>query len=198
MTSNENRGARGCNRRTGGQIWSGTTAAALGAALLFGCGGSDAGGHGSPVPKELVGQWQTAIAGPAGVNDYAGGEVPNIPDMIEIQSSVLGIAFYFFEDGRYQLVWLWQTAYANVCGREISWDEHGTLAIGGSAFTFQPGSAMFRMLDSCSPGLTTEKPAHTKNLTVQVTRQVNRAGAEQLRLRYPSGSELVLDKLIKK
>ena len=60
------------------------------------------------------------------------------------------------------------------------------------------GSAVFRMLDSCSPALTTEKPVRTRNLTVKVTHEVNKAGAEQLRLRYPSGSELVLDKLIKK
>jgi hypothetical protein len=168
--------------------------------LLFGCGGTLGSGQpippGTPVPDELRGQWQTAIAAPTGTWDHVGinYEIPiNVPDLIEVHSSTLGIAFYFFEDGRYEHVWIWETQYSYACGRILTWTEQGTVNITGTAFTFQPTQAMFRALDNCA-GLAAEELAQAKTVTLTVTPEQDAAGWPLLRFGYPSGSDLVLEK----
>ena len=150
--------------------------------------------QGSPVPKELAGQWQAAIPAPPGIGDYVRGDVPDLPETVRIQSSTLRIAFYFSEEGRYSLVWVRHAA--GPCGPGVSWDERGTVSIDGAAWTFQPSLAMTRALDSCAPTLiSASSRARAGNGTVLVTREIDDRGGKHLRLRYPSGYSLVLDKL---
>jgi hypothetical protein len=195
MTANDRRSAPGVRTRL---AVGGIALAFVFTAAGFGRSGSMA-PQGSPVPKELAGQWQAAIPAPPGIADYVRGDVPDLPETVRIQSSTLRIAFYFGDDGRYSLIWLRQAAHAaGLCGRGMSWDERGTVSIDGAAWTFQPSSAMTRALDSCAPTLTSAgSPAHPGNGTLLVTREVDDRGGEHLRLKYPSGYSLVLDKLIR-
>ena len=190
MTGYDHRREPGTKARL--MVWSITVALIAAAGLAQ---GRSMNAHGSPVRKEFVGQWQTAIAGPTGIRDYARADISGLPDMSQVQSSVLRIAFSFREDGRYDLVWLWHGASAGRCGRGISWDERGTLSIDGEAWTFQPSSAMARILDSCAQALPTVKPVRADNGTLTVTSEVDARGVRHLRLRYPSGNSLMLDKL---
>jgi hypothetical protein len=146
---------------------------------------------GTPLADELVGQWQTAIAVETFANPW-GGRLPFDPTIYDPLGSVLGIAIALSEDGGYNLVWLWRTQYLGVCYRVMSWDEWGAIAVDGDRWTFRPSTATFRLLDSCSPELTTEEPGDTATQTLTVTR-----AGDTLRLRYPSGSTLVLDRLIR-
>lgn len=189
MTGYEHRRGPGLKARLA--VWSLTLALIAVAGLAR---GRSMDSQGSPVPAELVGQWQTAIASPSGIRDYARGDIPGAPDVSQAQSGAVRLAFYFREDGSYDLAWVWHATHGNACGRWISWDERGTLSIDGPSWTFQPSSATSRTLDSCSLQLTT-KPVNAGKDTVTVSPAIDEHGNQQLRLRYASGNTLVLEKL---
>ena len=97
MTNNQTRRESGACPNATARIAGNGATAALCAALLLGCGGSDE-SRGSHVPPELVGQWQTAISvAPADLPDALSyPEIKkyfaNMPDGSLVQSSTLGIA----------------------------------------------------------------------------------------------------------
>ena len=176
-------------------------AIALCALAFVGCGGGDGTGpasqHGAPLPDALVGQWQNGISAPPGLNDWLAQTynypVPNVDDIIEIQSSTLGYAWYFGEDGRYEHIWMWDTIYAyGSCVRKHVWQERGTVTLGGSTLTLSPASARFTALDSCAPEMATDGPAQVGRQTFTATLGQDAAGEDVLTLTYPSGSQLAL------
>lgn len=172
-------------------------------ALLVGCGASL---PGTPLPTELRGQWQTAFAVSfSDIPDYMKDSVDekrkedqrintivNMPDGLVIKKSTLGIAFYFFPDGRYEHVWLFSLEYSYSCIRLVQWKEQGTVGIAGTSFSFRPARATFAGLDNCE-GIAVEAPARPKAATIHVTPDQDPAGWPLLRFGYPSG-ELVLEK----
>jgi hypothetical protein len=171
------------------------------AALLAGCGGGDAAtGPDTPrtrIPDALVGQWQNGISALPGLNDWLAQTysypVPNVDDIVEIQSSTLGFAWYFYADGRYEHIWMWDTGYAyGARVRKQVWHEQGAAALAGAELTLSPAGARYTALDSCSPGMNTDGPVHVRQQSFTATLGRDEGGEAVLSLRYPSGSELTL------
>lgn len=173
---------------------------------LFGCGG---GGGGSPdaapdvttdaapapaptptqaasIPEELRGRWEAILTyvPPYYVSPY--GTVPE-------GDASLGVAFYFYPDGRYEHAWnSLQTYFSGNCIRTGHWEEAGTLSSAGSEFTFSPGKASFWQTDTCGQFKFLD-PAPVAAASHTLTFDRDNTGWPLLRMSFSSG-ELVLEK----
>jgi hypothetical protein len=161
---------------------------------FFGCGG---GGGGSPdateataqatsIPEDLRGQWETILTY---VPPFYSGPYGNIPP----GDGSIGIALYFWPDGRYQHVWnLAQAYFGGNCFRTAHWEEVGTVSSEGSKYTFTPGKASYSVMDSCGKSQYVD-PAPVAPASHTLTLERDNAGWPQLRVTFPAG-ELLLEK----
>ena len=157
---------------------------------LLGCGGSTgetpASTQVTPVPENLRGQWETILTY---VPPFYGGPFGDIPQ----GDGSLGIAFYFWPDGRYQHQWnLAQAYFGGNCFRTAGWDEFGTVNGAGSEFTFNPGRATYSALDSCGKSQFLD-PAPVAAANHTLTLGQDDSGWPTLRVSFPTG-ELLLEK----
>jgi len=105
----------------------------------------------------------------------------------------IGIAFYFWPDGRYEQAWnLAQAYFGGNCLRTAHWKEVGTVSAAGSEFTFIPGKATYWALDSCGQNQYLD-PAPVTATNHSLTLDRDNSGWPVLRMSFPSG-ELVLEK----
>lgn len=162
------------------------------ALALFGCGGGGASdgtpalAQGTPIPAALQGQWETILTYVPAF--YAGPfqETPN-------GDGSIGIAFYFFPDGRYQHVWnLMQTYFGGNCFRTAHWEEHGTMSGAGPTYTFNPGKATFSQLDTCGQNQYQDSVPMTP-ASHRLTLDRDNTGWPLLHMGFQNG-ELVLEK----
>jgi hypothetical protein len=155
--------------------------------LLFGCPGSLPDQPvGTPVPEELTGQWQTILTY---VPAYWEGIIPT-----DDFNGTLGVFFYFWPDGRYQFdLNSAVTYFGGNCFRTTSWNESGVVSIAGPEFTFIPAGATYSVLDSCGEStFINADPGDAATLTV--TPELDQTGWPMLRLRYPSGDDLLVER----
>jgi hypothetical protein len=155
--------------------------------LLYGCPGTQPDQlTGTPVPDEITGKWQTILTY---VPAYWEGIIPTA----DFNGS-LGVFFYFWPDGRYQFdLDSAVTYFGGNCFRTTSWSESGTVRIEGEAFTFQPARATYSVLDSCGEStFINADPGDAATLTV--TPEYDGTGWPMLRLRYPSGDDLLVER----
>jgi hypothetical protein len=156
--------------------------------VAFGCGGPEA-DHadqpvGTPLPADLVGPWKTILSyvpayytGIAGTSDFTGS---------------LGITIKFAADGSYSFELDTAMTYFNGnCFRNTGWNEVGKVSLAGSEMTFTSTHATSTRLDSCGKAELLD-PAPTGSATYTMSREQDRNGAPLLRLRLPSGEDLVL------
>lgn len=160
--------------------------------LLFGCGGSVMGQQpATPVPNELVGQWQTITTSVPTYFPFLVTPEPWVPPVSVYENSSFGVFLYLLSDGQYQLDWNLMTMIYS-CLRTVRRSEWGTTSIAGSDFTFNPNGATFRVIDTCD-GTAVENPAPSQSVTLTVTPVQDDAGWPYLHLAYPDG-ELWLEK----
>lgn len=163
--------------------------------LLVACGGADLTPISTPLPEELQGQWQTAIASFPGIDYtrfiYPSFNLPIDPSGLNIQNSTLGIIFFFYPDGHYQHMWTWRIKeYA--CTTVLQWWERGTVSLVGSALTLKPSEAKNGMANDCT-GVDMHGPAQGKARTLNVKSDQDDTGWPLLLLGYPGG-DLTLEK----
>jgi len=166
--------------------------------VAFGCGGggeSETGqvtgapqATGTALPDDLVGQWKTTLTY---VPAYYTGIVPtSTSDFI----GSLGITLYFQSDGGYQFDLSTAASYfGGNCFRTTQWSEIGRASIAGADITFTSTHATNVIMDSCGAARYID-PAPTGTATYTMTREHDPTGAPMLRLRMPSGEDLVLGK----
>ena len=155
--------------------------------LLPGCPGTQPDQlTGTSVPDEIAGKWQTILTY---VPAYWEGIIPTA----DFNGS-LGVFFYFWPDGGYQFDLDSAITYFNGnCFRTTSWSESGTVAIDGADFTFQPAQATYSVLDSCGEStFINADPGDAATLIV--TQEFDDTGWPMLRLRYPSGEDLLVER----
>jgi hypothetical protein len=141
---------------------------------------------GTPVPAELTGSWRTILTYVPG---YYTGVVP-----VDNFTGSLGISYYFSPDGQYEYNLDSAMAYFNgLCFRTTGWTESGSLRIDGSGFTLKPTRAINSIWDTCGESAYID-PAPAETVTLTVTRDQDQTGWPMLRLRLPSGEELLLEK----
>lgn len=155
--------------------------------LLSGCSsdGSDP-QPGTSVPDDLTGQWQTILTY---VPAYWAGFVPTADF-----TGSLGVFFTFWPDGRYTFdLNTALTYFGGNCFRTTKWSESGSVSVAGSAVTFEAGRAFNSVTDSCGQSKLDEvDPGDPATLTV--THEQDPTGWPLLRVRLPSGEELLLEK----
>ena len=161
---------------------------------LLGCGGSSdttsgaapGSTQGTSIPENLRGQWETILTY---VPAFYSGPYGDIPQ----GDGSIGIAFYFWPDGRYQHVWnLAQAYFGGNCFRTAHWEEVGTVSSAGSEFTFTPSKATYSVMDSCGQSKYLD-PAPVTAASHSLTLDQDNSGWPLLRMTFPSG-ELVLEK----
>lgn len=141
---------------------------------------------GTPLPDELVGQWQTVLTY---VPAYWEGVIPTA----DFNGS-LGIFFYFWPDGRYQLdLNSALTYFGGNCFRTTRRIELGSVSMAGSVLTFHAARATSSILDSCGETKLEEVDPGDPG-TISVTHEQDPAGWPLLRLSLPSGEDLLLEK----
>ena len=167
------------------------------ALLLFACGGGGDGGAGTPqapgqpaqpesVPEDLRGQWEAVLTY---VPPFYSGPYGDVPQ----GDGSLGITFYFWPDGRYQLVWnMAQSYFGGNCFRSGGWEEFGTLSRNGAEYLFTPRTATYMQMDSCA-GAKYLNPAPVSAASHRLVVDRDPTGWPMLRMSYP-GWELVLEK----
>jgi hypothetical protein len=146
-----------------------------------------AGGNINPVatvPTELTGAWQTVLTY---IPAYYTGDIP-VGDSI----SSLGVYYYFGADGQYRYD-LNSATSAGFCFRNTGWTEWGTLRVTGSDITLTPARATNAIMDSCGQAALDDN-APTNVSTLNVTPEQDATGWPMLRVRLPSGEELLLEK----
>ena len=138
------------------------------------------------VPEELRGQWETVLTY---VPPFYSGPFGDTPQ----GDGSLGIAFYFWPDGRYEHHWnLAQAYFGGNCFRTARWQETGTLSGVGPEPTFNPGRAIFSKMDSCGNNQYLD-PAPVAPASHSLTLDRDATGWPLLRMGFPTG-ELVLEK----
>jgi hypothetical protein len=138
------------------------------------------------LPHELQGQWQTILTYVPG---YYTGIVP-VQDFI----GSIGVTFRFSPEGRYDFALNSAATYFNgLCFRTTRWTEYGTASIAGSELTLTPVHATHSVMDSCGESVFLD-PAPTSIATLTATTEVNETGGLMLRLVFPSGENLLLEK----
>jgi hypothetical protein len=165
--------------------------------VAFGCGGgggeSETGqaagtpqATGTALPDDLVGQWKTTLTY---VPAYYTGIVPtSTSDFI----GSLGITLYFQSNGGYQFDLSTAASYfGGNCFRTTQWSEIGRASIAGADITFTSTHATNLIMDSCGKAQYID-PAPTGTATYTMTREQDQTGWPMLRLRMPSGEDLVL------
>jgi hypothetical protein len=165
--------------------------------VAVGCGGGGGPGETNPtpspppatgttVPDDLVGQWSIILTY---VPAYYTGIVPN-SDFI----GSLGIALYLQPNGSYQFDLRSAASYfGGNCFRTTEWSETGRASIAGAAITFTSVHATNMIMDSCGAARYVD-PAPTGTATYTMTREQDQAGWPRLRLRMPSGEDMVLER----
>ncbi len=155
--------------------------------VAYGCGGGESQTGqpiGTPLPDDLVGQWKTTLTyvpayytGLAGTSDFIGS---------------LGITMSFSPNRSYQFeLDTASTYFSGNCFRTTRWSETGTVSIAGSDLTFTSAHAINSILDSCGKAQYVD-PAPTGTATYTMTREQDSTGRPLLRLRLPTGEDLVL------
>lgn len=138
------------------------------------------------IPQELHGQWETVLAY---VPPFYSGPFGSVPQ----GDGSLGIAFYFWPDGRYQHAWnLAQAYFGGNCFRTASWDEFGTVSEAGGAWMFTPGKAVYSQMDSCGEFKYLD-PAPVAPASHTLTLERDNTGWPYLRVSFPTG-DLLLEK----
>jgi hypothetical protein len=141
---------------------------------------------GTSIPKELVGKWQSILA-----------YVPaNYQGLLPIRDFIgsYGIFYYFTADGQYQVdLRALANYYDFACYANDHRREWGTVEIAGVDYTFRPTHAFESNFDSCGESEYLD-PAPTQVQTVKLMREVDAAGWPYLRLIFPDGEELLLEK----
>lgn len=171
-------------------------AALISLIAVAGCGGDGGStGPGTPsgdMPEEWVGQWQGAISGTPFIPVLT--PTP-APDLTSIESSVLGYAWAFGPDGEYEHVWQLSADYSfGACIVRLFWQEQGTATLSGTTLTLSPKSSKYIALDSCQPELAYDGPGGAKRQTFTATLESDEFGDPVLRLVYPDGNDLLLEK----
>lgn len=139
----------------------------------------------TPVPAELTGTWKTILTYVPGF--YLG---PYIP--VGNFTGSLGVSYYFGTDGQYQ--YDLNSAEANgFCFRTTSWTEWGMLAAAGSQVTLKPARATNVITDTCGESVLDDN-APTTGSTLAFTPEQDATGWPMLRLRLPSGEDLLLER----
>lgn len=139
---------------------------------------------GTPVPDGLIGKWRTVLTYVPG---YYTGDVP----LMDFTGS-LGVYYYFGADGQYRYD-LDSAVASGFCIRTTSWSEWGTLGIAGADVTLTPARATNVITDRCGESVLDDN-APTAAATLRFTREQDPSGWPMLRLRLPSGEELLLEK----
>jgi hypothetical protein len=174
----------------------GCIAALVSLITLAACGGDGAStGPDTPrgeMPDDWVGQWQGAISG----SPFLPNRLPGpAPDLTSLGSSVLGYAWAFGPEGEYEHVWRLDADYSfGACIVRLFWQEEGTATLSGTTLTLNPQSSKYIALDSCQPELAYDGPGGAKQQTFTATLESDEFGDPVLRLVYPDGNDLVLEK----
>lgn len=141
---------------------------------------------GSPVPEELTGEWQSILA-------YV---PPNYEGFLPIRDFIgsYGIFYYFTADGQYQIdLRAMANYYDFICYFNDHRQEWGTVEIVGADYTFHPAHAFESDFDSCGDSAYID-PAPTQAQTVTLIPEFDATGWPLLRLIFPDGEELVLER----
>ena len=139
----------------------------------------------TPVASELQGQWSAVLTYVPGF--YLGRYIP-VGDF----TGSIGVSYYFGADGQYQ--YDLNTAKAGgFCIRTTGWTEWGTMSVAGADVSLSPVRATHVVTDSCGD-FELDDNAPTAASTITVTPDQDAAGWPMLRLRLPSGEELLLEK----
>jgi hypothetical protein len=160
----------------------------FGAGPAVGIGDPNAGTPGTSVPDELVGKWQSILTYVPANYEYQGG----LPTRDVIGS--YGVFYYFTADGQYQVDLRAMAHYFDfVCFLNGHRQEWGTVDIVGADYTFRPKHAFESNFDSCG-GSEYIDPAPTQVQTVTLVPEVDAAGSPLLRLIFPDGEEVRLER----
>jgi hypothetical protein len=161
--------------------------------VAYGCGGGGGGDDshtgqstGTAPPDDLVGQWKTTLTY---VPAYYTGLVSN-SDFI----GSLGVTLIFAANGSYRFeLDTAATYFGGNCFRTTGWTETGTVDVAEPNITFKSTHAIDVVTDSCGKAKFVD-PAPTGAATYTMTREQDPAGRPMLRLRLPTGEDLVLEK----
>ncbi len=140
----------------------------------------------SAIPNDLVGQWNTTLTY---VPAYYTGVVPN-NDFL----GSLGISLYLQSNGAYQFDLQSAATYFNGnCFRTTHWSETGRASVAAAIITFTSSHATNIVMDSCGAAQYVD-PAPTGTASYTLTREQDQTGWPILRLRLPSGEDMVLER----
>lgn len=157
--------------------------------IALGCSGGLGVGQppsGSPVPAELQGQWQSILT-------YVPANYAGILPITDVNGS-FGIFYYFSADGQYQISLRALASYFDFnCTLNAHRQEVGTVTIVGADFTFNPTHAFESTLDSCGESRYVD-PAPVQGRTVMITPELDAAGWPHVRLHFPDGEQVVLER----
>lgn len=141
---------------------------------------------GSPVPDELVGKWQSILT-------YVPANYQGALPIRDFMGSY-GVFYFFTADGQYQID---LRAMANYYDFMCYFNEHrqewGTVEIVGADYTFHPAHAFESDFDSCGDAEYID-PAPTQAKTATLIPEFDAAGWPLLRLIFPDGEEVVLER----
>lgn len=138
------------------------------------------------VPDDLAGAWRTVLT-------YVPAYYTWIIDPGDFTGSI-GATYYFGADGQYHYdLNIAKTSFGGLCFRSSSWTEWGTLSVAGSQIALKAGRATNVVSDSCGEWVLDDN-APTADSTLGFTVEQDAAGWPMLRLRFPSGEEVVLER----
>ena len=80
------------------------------------------------------------------------------------------------------------------CIVHLLWQEEGTATLSGTTLTLDPESSRYTALHSCEPALNYDGPAGAEQQTFTATLESDDAGNPMLRLVYPDGNDLELER----
>ncbi|TWT45122.1 hypothetical protein RAS1_15440 [Phycisphaerae bacterium RAS1] len=144
------------------------------------------GGAAEPIPAELVGPWRTILT-------YVPAYYTWIIDPGDFLGSI-GVTYNFTADGQYRYeLDTAATYFGGMCFRSSSWTEWGAIGVGGPEIAFDPTRATNVGTDSCGDYVFDDN-APTQKATLTYTLEQDAAGQTLLRLRFPSGEEVVLER----
>lgn len=138
------------------------------------------------VPAELTGYWRTILT-------YLPGYYTWIIDPGDFSGSI-GATYYFGADGQYRYdLDTASTYFGGMCFRSSSWSEWGTFTIAETGLALAPARASNVGSDTCGEWVLDDN-APTKASTLSFTIERDATGAPQLRLRFPSGEDVLLER----